>query len=852
MQFAQAKPLVDDIHPPVQMVVNSYVKVEDIKLSKITPIIPEQFNSNDAKANHRLTFSAGPHSPKQRLRVFIEVSSECTGTTTFETTLDQAVKSSSPIVYNVKKGNFHTFAVSIQTDDYTGRWSNCQKVGSIDTVAAPNTSMSEWKNFLADLTQNLKLSGEDKLTLEASVLTKAWSWVHQIEVQYRASGTSMCGGKNSTYHVIKKTSSSIIEIPRQNSAPHGVCLNFIAKTGEARLVDLAVTFPNKYAGNATVPGLFLSSEIVAEKWQVTVKVNRIQFGPVEIFKREFQESEFKLIAKLSATEGQFIDQEVLRGRRYEYYATGTQMPSGAYEPAVVGVGVADPITNRGDVALVIEKELEPLLSKELKQYEADLIGDGWRPVRLRAPREVLVWWGQPLDQFSAQAQAEANQVNIKAMNTLKDELRAINSISKEQLQAVVLIGHLPTPFAGSSALDGHPENNGTWPSDLYYGNFKGNWDDSTAGITDTWNFYVRNLPNDGKFTNDILPGPLKLQVGRIDFFNLSFNKSNINGLTSNQMLQQELPLYKRYFAKNHAYRMGNIRPNVGSVVLKGAGFPADFDFRRDPGHLLGPMKRVEEKGVGLSENETFDRSRAVEILSTHGGSLFVSTESFGKTDRCMGMIKSSDFRNESAKPSGVFWNFTGSYMGILNSQNNLLRSAIGSPTDYPVQTGHWGLAATFGRGILYQRMSLGETLGDAHKQSVNLGHIISSDPANTSNNLRVRLEASNSIIGDPTLRLHHLRPVDSVTVNFNGRNHEICWQASPDKFPLDGFEVLSNTGAEKKWSRVRVVSKLFNGCVLTPAGQSGRQYLVRAIKKIGAGPASYWTTSTGIVAAVPK
>ena len=49
----------------------------------------------------------------------------------------------------------------------------------------------------------------------------------------------------------------------------------------------------------------------------------------------------------------------------------------------------------------------------------------------------------------------------------------------------------------------------------------GNWTDNTITNTSSGIARTNNVPGDGKFDNSTFPGDVELEVGRIDFANLS-------------------------------------------------------------------------------------------------------------------------------------------------------------------------------------------------------------------------------------------------------------------------------------------------------------------------------------------
>ena len=60
---------------------------------------------------------------------------------------------------------------------------------------------------------------------------------------------------------------------------------------------------------------------------------------------------------------------------------------------------------------------------------------------------------------------------------LKRIIQADYSSDPAQVRAVFLFGHIPVAYSGNLNPDGHPNHQGAWPTDAYYGDMDGSWTD---------------------------------------------------------------------------------------------------------------------------------------------------------------------------------------------------------------------------------------------------------------------------------------------------------------------------------------------------------------------------------------
>jgi hypothetical protein len=210
-----------------------------------------------------------------------------------------------------------------------------------------------------------------------------------------------------------------------------------------------------------------------------------------------------------------MDSSVLLGMRFEYWFTKNGTPAAKN---VLTAGLQAPLVDaRGSLVLLVDASKVAALGARLDRLVEDLVGDGWQVLR----HDVAPTASVPSVKALIAADVAANPLAVKA---------------------VFLLGRVPVPYSGSLAPDGHPDHQGAWPADVYYGELQGPWTDTSVNTTVASRLENRNVPGDGKFDQTAIPSDVDLAVGRVDFANLpAFAASET------QLLQQ-------YLDKDHDYR----------------------------------------------------------------------------------------------------------------------------------------------------------------------------------------------------------------------------------------------------------------------------------------------------------
>ena len=462
-------------------------------------------------------------------------------------------------------------------------------------------------------------------------------------------------------------------------------------------------------------------------------------------------------------------------------------------------GIQAPLVEyRGKVVLVVDNTFTSSLALELARLQQDLVGDGWTVLRHDVPRMAV----DPANTSSNIWTARSNELaSVKAL------IKADYSADTNDVKALLLVGHVPVPYSGKIAPDGHGEHLGAWPADMYYGDMSGLWTDSTWNTTtasDTRNWNVRG---DGKFDQPVLPGTMTLEVGRVDFANLpAFPQSETN-------------LLRQYLNKDHGFRQKLITAQARGWIddhfgVSGAGAPVAVNGWRNFAAFFGA-------------SNSFAGSDWLGTLATNSY-LWGYGCGNGTYTSCDGVGSTTDFVNND--PRVVFTMFFGSYFGDWDSQNNFLRAALAT-TNYTL-TSAW-----VGRPYWqFHHMALGETIGFSTRLSQNNDGLLY-DVNSDGRSVHIAL------MGDPTLRMHIVAPPSGLLVTANASGGlDLSWTASPDT--VLGYHVYRAPTAAGPFTRLN--TDLITGTSYTDPVVTTNVYMVRAVKLEVSGSGSYYNASQGI------
>ncbi len=458
----------------------------------------------------------------------------------------------------------------------------------------------------------------------------------------------------------------------------------------------------------------------------------------------------------------------------------------------IRTGIATEASPSGRVLLVVRRELCKPLATEIERLERDLRCEGWGVQRI-----VVEGSDDPRD--------------------LRERLLAEHRKAPTENWSVLLLGHVPVPYSGNLNPDGHSDHRGAWPADVYYGVPAGEWTDTEVKNATGSRPETRNIPGDGKFDQSLIPGQVRLAVGRVDFSEMpAFAPLD------------EISLTRRYLDKNHAFRTG--AEAVERRVLVDDRFG---DFRGEAFAVTGWRAGATLFGKdAVVSGSWFGELSARSYLWAYGcgpGS-YTSAGGIGGT---------ADF--VAQKPRAVFTLLFGSYFGDWNVKDSFLRAPLAS-AGLPLTCGwagrpHWlihpmGLGATIGECLLLTQNNGPRTDGSHYRETGAFApgvHI--------------------ALMGDPTLRLLPRPAPATASAQRKSKTVQLSWATTPGAI---GYHVYRSGGpglvAPLRLTRRPVSVTRWMDAVAPP---TGTDYLVRPLFR-ELGPAGeYSNPGRGILATVP-
>lgn len=490
-----------------------------------------------------------------------------------------------------------------------------------------------------------------------------------------------------------------------------------------------------------------------------------------------------VLATLAPTDSTYTDNTVVNGTQYEYRVQQTA-PTIANGYILSGINTKLNYNN-GIIILVVDSFFLPILSSEIDQLINDYRGDGYTVKQLNVNR-------------------------TNSVPSVKTQIQNIYNQDPTNTKSIFLFGHIPVPYSGLINPDGHLEHYGAWPSDGYYGDMDGVWTDATEIDTLATDPRNRNNIGDGKFDQSIFPSLIELEVGRVDFYNLtSFSET-------------ETELMQMYLTKLHSFKTRGYIPNDIAVVED--NFSSYAEGFSASGHRSFATA-VGRQNVFYSDwLPTLDTANALWSYGCGGGWY----------QGASGIATTTDFTTTDVK--STFTMLFGSYFGDWDVQNSFLRSALATGT---VLTNAWA-----GRPHLhFHPMSLGNSIGYCTKKNMN----------NSSTYMTSTLGAGYfgrwvhiALLGDPSLRLHYIAPPTSISVIENAsHNVTINWTASTET--VLGYNVYRKLSNAINWTQLNssIITTTSYADNLTNGGDY--EYMVRAVRDQTTASGTYQNLSLGII-----
>lgn len=382
---------------------------------------------------------------------------------------------------------------------------------------------------------------------------------------------------------------------------------------------------------------------------------------------------------------------------------------------------------------------------------------------------------------------------------VKGQIVAENT--EEALDYILILGHVPVPYSGNSAIDGHtPDHEGAWVADGFYGDLDGNWTDVSVNNILANREATKNIPGDGKFDQSFFPSDIEIPVGRVDFSDLP------------KLLQSEVELTRRYLLRNMEYRSGNMKATRRAII--------DNNFNLAEGFAQGAIKSfhtfLEPDSINF---DNFTQCTTQDYLFTFGAGA-------GSYESAGGIINTNTLVNDSIQ--SIFTTIFGSYFGDWDITNNLLRASLARGSSL--------INAWSGRPIWYfHQMAMGD----------NVGNILLNTQNNTGNYTSQfgKKMCHTSLLGDPSLKMYYHPAISNPVIDAD----QISWEYLADDSEVIGYTVYYND--DEKWTLVGEGPRTESFIKFSELPFEGLgEILIRPVGLIASRSGSYYNEGIGVTA----
>jgi hypothetical protein len=434
--------------------------------------------------------------------------------------------------------------------------------------------------------------------------------------------------------------------------------------------------------------------------------------------------------------------------------------------------LTEPLDQRGKILIFIDSTSADALGNDLLTFKNDLRGDGWQVVPHKIGPATSVAW-------------------------IKNRIVSAYNADPSQVKMVLLIGQVPVPYSGSVARDDQADHVGAWPADAYYGDVDGTWTDDTVSLPNTARPANRNVPGDGKWDQNVLPSPVELAVGRIDFRHLSaaaFGASPVE-------------LLRRYFQKNHRWRSGQYAVPRRALVDDELGWANGEALAADAWRNGFPLV-----GNDITTGHFLTQTTTQRYLYTHS-----VAANGGTYASAVGVATSLDFaQNDSV--SGVFSTFYGPYIGDWDFETNpFLPSALAARGG--VLACAWAGRPSWQLHALAANEPVGECLRRTQNARWDVAYGQSAGESGT----------HLALLGDPTLRAIVVPPPTNLSVVSNCNKMNLHWTRSTDPDVL-GYHVYRSLSLDGPYTRQTTNLVDANSWIDFSPIQDTLFYAVRAVR----------------------
>lgn len=498
------------------------------------------------------------------------------------------------------------------------------------------------------------------------------------------------------------------------------------------------------------------------------------------------------IATIPQTDTTYTDLNLLNPAQAVEYKIegnlGTSASTNTFGYAIVGAELTSP-ADRGILLLVIDDTLKVALASEITRLQNDILADGWNFKTIYVRRRDLV-------------------------TDVKKLIAAEYTAQPTRVKSIFLLGHVPVPYSGNFNIDGHTDHKGAWPADAYYADINSElWSDISIYEESPARAANKNIPEDGKFDQTILPSALEMQVGRVDFSNMPAFALN------------EIELTRQYLNKDHNFRnMGFTAREKGLVVDK-----------------FGPMGGEAFAASALKSFSAIFGNNNINLSSDYLANvknqswLFAYGCGPGSYTSCGNVSNTSDYAKDSTL--SVFNMLFGSYFGDYDNTNNILRAVIAAK-GYTL-TNCWSGRPQW----VYHHMAVGETVGySTWVSQMDYGkyfrYLIFNDTS-------FRVTTPN-LMGDPSLRLHiNGKAIETASINAIGKTVVLTWAPNASwSTDIDSVAVFRSVN-DGTWRLIAKLPKSITTYTDANTVLGNCKYMMRGQSLKTTGSGSYYNYTPG-------
>jgi hypothetical protein len=507
----------------------------------------------------------------------------------------------------------------------------------------------------------------------------------------------------------------------------------------------------------------------------------------------------------------FLAADQLPGTTYEYRFTRF-VGGGSYSGYIMAGCELPEVISRGNAIMVVANNIADSLSSELETMRKDLIADGYKVTRFDVSQ---------------------TSTPIEVKNSIRSIYEALNN----EKAYLYLIGHVPVPYSGVMMNDDVWEHRGAWPSDVYYADMEGLWTDSIMDWTNAPRDENDNIPGDGKFDTNVLSSKPEFAVGRVDLSNLPcFTELN------------EIALTRRYFAKDHAFRISSFQTNGGAYIYDLLPFlwgsnPQGTGFTEYYGKIYG--NNFPALTDSIYQDYPFFGWYFSGFQNFHNG---ISSNSY-KMSFLGGTAGYTNIDNIStagqigtmAGFNSVFnWTY-GHYFPDWDNICNFQRMCIAAPGTSLTQI------AAANPSHYFHMFGLDRTIGETLLENVwnnNQNYHNLSNP-NADNYYR---RTHISMMGDPTLRLIYEKLPLNFTVNSvpNSLSFSLSWESNGDS--TANYLIFRASSYDNNFVQIGTTAANQTNFIDVSPLTNNNIYLIRARSLCVTGSGSYYNLSPGVFA----